>query len=362
MPPHRPSSSCFFLVTNTSSRPLSLLHGLPCSYTLARMSSEPTWGVVSTIKASTRDILNFAAHYLDLGAHRVHIYLDEDQPEARSALKRHPKCRVILTDEGYWKRRRRAKGRPDPHQSRQTVNASHCYKRGAQVDWLFHADVDEFLLAHTPLQRQLSALQPDTLSARVRPIEALAPDPDDPPDPGTLWCKSFALLQVPRRAQTNEIYPTFGPHLNGGFLSHVEGKIFVRAGHDNISLRIHNVFHHKEMDPEPPDLPDCQLVHLHAPSWEHWQRLYRYRLDKGSYRDGLKPAPMSEGTGLNKHALFSMLESEGGEAALRAFYNEVCVATPALRARLATYDHLHAVRLDLDQKRTKHFPNHALAT
>ena len=76
------------------------------------MSSDPTWGVVATIKAPTTDTLNFAAHYLDLGAHRVHIYLDEDDRTARSALKRHPKCRVILTDDDYWKRRRRDKGRP----------------------------------------------------------------------------------------------------------------------------------------------------------------------------------------------------------------------------------------------------------
>ena len=55
------------------------------------------------------------------------------------------------------------------------------------------------------------------------------------------------------------------------------------------------------------------------------------------------------------HALFSMLESEGGERALRDFYHEVCTATPALRARLDAHGHLHAVRLDLDAKRHAQF-------
>jgi hypothetical protein len=323
------------------------------------MSSDPTWGVVSTIKAPTRDILNFAAYHLDLGAHRVHIYLDEDDPAARSALKRHPKCRVILTDADYWQRRRRAKGRPPAHQPRQSVNATHCYNRDPQVDWLLHADVDEFLWPKAPLPGLLAALPANTVSTRIRPIEALAPDPADPPPPGNTWCKGFSRLQAKRREETNAIYPTFGDHLNGGFLSHVAGKILVRTGLPDISLRIHNAFVGKQQDSDPPELPQTRLVHLHAKGWQHWQRHYRYRLDHGSYREGLKPAPMPDGSALNMNQLFAMLEAEGGEEALRAFYAEVCTATPALRDRLAAHGHLHEVTLDLDAKRARHFPAHA---
>ena len=323
------------------------------------MSSRTTWGVVATIKAPTTQILDFAAHHLDLGAHRVHVYLDEDDPAARSALKRHPKCRVIHTDEGYWRRRRKHKGRPDGHQHRQTLNATHCYTRRPEVTWLLHADVDEFLLPDRPLTAQLDALPATALSARVRPVEALAPDPADPPPAGQVWCKGFARLSADRRDETNVIYPTYGDHLNGGFLSHVAGKIFTRTGQDGVSLRIHNAFRDKVMDDDPPELTGCQLVHLHAHGWEHWLRLYRYRLAHGSYREGLKPAPRAKGAALNMHALFSMLEDAGGETALRAFYDEVCTATPALRARLERFGRLHAVTLDLDAKRARHFPRHA---
>lgn len=323
------------------------------------MSSEPTWGVVSTIKAPSQDILNFAAHYLDLGAHRVHIYLDEDQPDARSALKRHPKCRVILTDDDYWRRRRRKQGRPDGHQHRQVLNASHCYDRDPQVDWLFHTDVDEFLLPRSPLPEQLALIPPGTLSARVRPIEALQPDPSDPPPPGQLWCKGFDPMLRIRRAETMQLYPSYGAHLNGGFLSHVAGKIFVRTGQDNIIVRIHSAFVGKIKDGNPFDLFDAHLVHLHAPTWEDWQARFRYRLNHGSYRPDLQAAKRHTTEALTMHELFTMLEAKGGETALRDFYEEVCVATPELRDRLDRLGHLYAVTLDLDAKRARHFPNFA---
>jgi len=318
--------------------------------------STPTWGLVATIKADSTDILNFAAHHLDMGAHRVHIYLDEDAPAAREALIGHPKCRVILCDADYWKRRAKRKGRPEKHQPRQTMNATHCYNRNPQVDWLAHLDVDEFLWPTSPLSAQLAALPNDTFSARVRPIEALAPDLTNPPPKGQIWAKSCARHLGPRREQTNAIYPTYGDHLNGGFLSHVAGKVLVRTGHKGISLRIHNAFQHGTKDNDPALLGNTQLVHLHGQDWDHWLNHYRFRLSQGSYRESLKAAPMADGVALNMNQLFTMLEDEGGEEALRAFYNEVCTATPDLREKLAEYGHLHAISLDLAAKRARHFP------
>jgi hypothetical protein len=317
------------------------------------MSASPTWGVVATVKAPARDILDFAAHHLELGARRVFIYLDADNPQARAALKSHPKCRVTVTDDSYW--RRRGKDRPEMHQPRQTANATHCYNRGPGVDWLAHIDVDEFLWPARPLPEQLAALPAEVRSARAHPVEALAPDPDDPPPEGVTWCKGHARHHGPRRAQTNAIYPTYGEHLNGGFLSHVAGKVFVRTGHEKVSLRIHNAFFDKVQDPAPARLDDTRLVHLHAHAWDHWQETFRFRMAHGSYRAGLRAAPMPDGVALTMNQLFAMLEDEGGEEALAAFYREVCTATPELRARLDAHGHLHAVRLDLDAKRRRQF-------
>jgi len=322
------------------------------------MSRLPKWGVVATIKAPARDILDFAAHHLDLGARQVHVYLDEDNPEARAALAAHPNCHVIVTDEAYWQRR---KGRPEMHQPRQTANATHCYKRAGDVDWLLHIDVDEFLWpagpSAPPVATQLAALPAATRSARLRPVEALAPDPDDPPPDGVTWCKGHARGLAARRAQTNAIYPTYGDHLNGGFLSHVAGKVFVRTGHKGVGLRIHNAFFNRVQDPEPAHLDGVHLVHMHGHSWAHWLKMFRFRMAQGSYRESLRAAPMPDGVALTMNQLFSMLQDEGGEEALARFYREVCTATPELRARLDAHGHLHAVRLALGAKRRKHFPD-----
>ncbi|VVT29082.1 Glycosyl transferase family 2 [Roseovarius sp. EC-HK134] len=322
------------------------------------MNAAPNWGVVATIKAPTRDILTFAAHHLDLGAHRVHIYLDAPDPQAEAALRAHPKCRVILCDDDYWNRRSR-KGRPDKHQPRQSLNATHCLNKRPQVDWLAHIDVDEFLWSETPIADRLARVAPDRLSARVRPIEALDPGPYKIEAEPYRAYKSCALSQVDRRAQTNAIYPTYGPYLNGGFLSHVAGKVFVRTGQPDISLRIHNAFRNKVMDDEAEELHELRLCHHHAATWDHWLAAYRYRLSLGSYRAELKPAPHSDGYAFNMHEFFHMLEEDGGEPALRHFFSEVCTATPDLQKRLASYGHLHHINLDLDAKRARHFPEHS---
>jgi hypothetical protein len=316
--------------------------------------AETGWGVVSTVKASSETILTFAAHHLELGAQRVHIYLDDDAVTAREALIGHPKCRVILCDDGYWRRRFKRGGRPGKHQQRQSANATHCYRRRAEVEWLAHIDVDEFLWPGKPLSEQLSSLPKGTLSARVRPVEALAADRGDPPSPGVIYCKATALPRRLRARQTTAIFPTYGAHLNGGFLSHVAGKVFVRTGEEAVSLRIHNAFRNGVMDEHPAELPATELAHLHAPSWEAFLAAYRFRLECGSYRSELKPA--SGDGGLTMHQLFSMLEAEGGERALRAFYDEVCVASPDLRARLEANGLLRRFRFDARQLLLRHFP------
>lgn len=318
------------------------------------MTDQPRWGVVATIKATDEEILNFAAHHLELGAHRLFVFLDEDRIAARKALSAHPKCRVTLTDALYWKRRRH-KGRPETHQHRQSVNATHAYHRAKDLDWLLHIDVDEFLWPATPIQQMLAELPPETISARVLPIEAMASDPSDPPPDGQIWCKGFVKNSRARREQTNRIYPGYGDFLNGGMLSHVEGKVFVRTGRDNVRLRIHNALIDGAHDPASIELAGSKLVHLHGDDWDTWRDRLGYRLRKGAYRASLKSAPRSIGTSKTKHELFNELIESGGEPALLGFFNAVCLATPDLRARLDREGHLHAVTLDLARKRHAHF-------
>ncbi|MFL4470858.1 glycosyltransferase family 2 protein [Tateyamaria armeniaca] len=309
-----------------------------------------TWGLSATILAPTPDILRFAAYHLDQGAHRLYIYLDDDTPDAYNALKAHSKIRVQTCDTAHWKRL--GGKRPDKHQVRQTMNATHAYNRRAEVDWLIHMDVDEFLVPRVPVADVLAGLPDDLTSARVRPMELLGG--------GTDAFKAFIPADGQRRARVDQIYPNFGRHLKGGFLSHVAGKLFVRTGLDTVTVKIHNAFQNGEMLEGAAELGEIDLAHCHAKSWESWQASYAYRLQKGSYRAELKPATQPEQGGLSLHDLFQRIEAEQGAAGLRAFYDEVIGDSPDLRARLEAQGLLRLAALDLDGAVARHFPNVAL--
>ncbi|MCM2560881.1 glycosyltransferase family 2 protein [Lutimaribacter sp. EGI FJ00015] len=308
--------------------------------------TQPTWGIVATIKAPPRAVLDFAAHHLDLGAHRLFIYLDDDNPAAFDALKAHPKCRPLLTDDAYWRKlgmKRRVK-----HQSRQFENARHAYGRAiGQVDWLAHIDVDEFLWPDRPMSDQLAALPETCMGARIRPAEALAGE-----GPVTHF-KTCAADRPTRDRQTAAIWPDYGAHLNGGFLSHVAGKMIYRTGIDGLKVQIHNIWVHDKMNPGETTLADTTLLHMHAESWPAFRAALEYRLEKGSYRAELKPGRQGA---LTMHALLQTLRTEGGEDAIRQFYDAVCTARPDLLARLREHGLLRSHALELDRKRARHFP------
>ncbi|MFG6562636.1 glycosyltransferase family 2 protein [Sulfitobacter sp. 1A13421] len=311
------------------------------------MPTTTKWGLVATILAPAEEIRRFAAYHLEAGAHRLYLYLDAENPEAFQSLKAHPKIRVTTCDEAYWQRL--CGKRPQKHQVRQSQNATRAYSRADDVDWLIHMDVDEFLVSDRPVHEVLATLPPAQKITRIRPMEALAGD-------GTAF-KAF-IPNGPERAQiVSALYPTYGDYVKGGFLSHLAGKVFVRTGMAEVRLQIHNAFQHDTMIDGPEQQPGIDLAHLHAKSWPEWLAAYRYRLEKGSYRADLAPNRPRDRGGLSMHELFSMIESEGGEPGLRAFFDEVCADTPELRETLNAHGLLRLADLDLDAKVSRHFPS-----
>lgn len=313
-----------------------------------------SWGVVSTIKASDKDILNFVAHHLDLGAQHLWIFLDDDAPEAMAALKAHPHVTVTRTRKKYWQDG--LGKRPPMHQHRQTYNAEHAYALAdGKVDWLLHCDVDEFLWPFKPIEDTLEQLNADCLVARIRPSEALAKATAPREDDGADWFKAFVPNWKHKRDVIAEIYPNFGDHLKGGFVSHVAGKLFIRTGQPDLEIRIHNVFLGEQSNPGQVEIKDADLLHFHTTNWQHFSDVFAYRHRKGSYRADLGSARPVEQGGMNMHQLFDMLSQERG--GLEAFYREVCLGTPALRSKLEQHGMLRRHNLELDEKRQKHFPD-----
>lgn len=302
-----------------------------------------TWGIVATVKAPADEVLRFAAYHLDLGAHRLFLYLDEPDTQALAALGAHPKVRVRVCDDQFWASRRN--GRPKKHQVRQSANATHAYSR-AEVDWLAHIDVDEFIWPQSDLACLLDRLPPDCVAARVRPIEALA---------GTEgFYKAFIPPGPERPRIVRAIYPRHGAFVKGGFMSHLAGKLFVRTGLDDVEFRIHNAFVNGSVVSDI-DLTEVDLCHNHGHEWEDWLARYRFRLERGSYRPDLAPNLPRDKGGITLHELLSSVEAEKGEAGLRAFFDELSAADPETRARLEAWDMVKHRPLELDRKVAKHF-------
>lgn len=316
------------------------------------MAGSDSWGIVSTVKAPARQILNFAAWHLELGASRLFIYLDDNNPEAAERLTAHPAITVTTTDDAHWQKRMGR--RPGKHQLRQCRNAEHAYAHCSNLDWLAHIDVDEFFWSKDDLAACLSALPPSIRAARARPHEVLCTEgqPDIPT--GEILCKAW--LPPARRTIVPQLYPTYGHHFRGGFLSHVAGKLLIRTGQAGIGIRIHDIFENGARIADTQDLADTALIHDHASDWHHWLQSYRYRHAKGSYRPEMQGALTADHGGLTPHQVLQQIEDTEGEPGLRRFYDEMCLATPKLRSALEKHDALRRYRLDLPALRDKYFP------
>ncbi|WP_415920858.1 glycosyltransferase family 2 protein [Tateyamaria sp. SN6-1] len=308
-----------------------------------------TWGVSATILAPTNAILRFAAYHLELGAHRLYLYLDAETPDAFHALKAHPKIRVQTCDTGHWKRV--IGKRPARHQVRQSLNATHAYNRRVEVDWLIHMDVDEFLVPAAPLPDLLARLPDTARAARARPMELLGDSTDR--------FKAFLPAGPDRQTTVDALYPKFGRYLRAGFVSHVAGKVFVRSGQSGLTIQIHDALEQDQRVPAT-ELVQVDLAHCHAASWAAWRAAYAYRLEKGSYRAELKAAQRQGGGALTIHEVFRTIEAEAGEDGLRAFYDEVIGDSPDMRARLEAHGLLRTHDLDLEACLARHFPDHAV--
>ena len=311
-----------------------------------------TWGLSATIKAPAAEIVRFAAYHLGQGAHRLYIYLDDDNPTAFAACKAHPKIRVTHCDDAHWRTLNNGR-RPVKHQVRQTFNATHAYNRPAEVDWLIHIDVDEFLVPEKPISEILATQPAEALCARVRPMEALATDTGFP-----THFKAFVPNGKERLRIVRALYPTFGDSIKGGFLSHLAGKVLVRTGLDNVRVQIHNAFQNDVEIPTAERTEEIGLAHFHTRNWDQWIGSFHYRLDRGSYRAELGGNRSTDQGKLTIHQMFQVIFQDSGEAGLRAFFDEVCADTPALRSRLEQHGLLRQADLDLDATISRFFPEY----
>lgn len=299
------------------------------------------WGVVSTIKAPALDIARFIAWHLDMGAADIVIHLDLPDPDLADHLA-NPKVRFVQCDDAYWAQAPE-KAR-ESHQLRQAYNATRAYNR-SNMDWLCHIDVDEFLLTEAPLATHLATTPDDAAYARITPVEMMASD-----DPWTTQAHFKRARKHAKRKkhELRKIYPTFGGFVPEGFISYSGGKNIARVGLPNVRFGIHAMLHKGAKITNGHPLPDVVIGHAHAPNWEAFKSHFQFRLNKGSYRK-------KDNGNIVLNDILTVIIDEEGDAGLRRFFDEMCVASPERLDLLAAHDMLLTWRLDLDEKVTRHF-------
>lgn len=212
----------------------------------------PSWSVVSTVDEPAPLVVAFALHHLEIGAERVHLFLDAPNPEAEAALAGIAQVRLTLCDEGHWAASNRKK-KPKLHPGRQLVNANIAYAQ-TRSDWLLHCDCDEFLRDGAALTDELSALLPRQIYLRLMMAERAYTTP--PTD--NLFDGVFRFPLNDFALSGPAIYGPIAPMLKDGVTGHRAGKAVVRTGLP-LSMGIHS----PEMPPDRPAHRNAQTRLLH---------------------------------------------------------------------------------------------------
>ncbi|MCG7492884.1 glycosyltransferase family 2 protein [Thalassobius sp. Cn5-15] len=320
----------------------------PVPHRQSSQSSPCRWGTVSLIKAPTRDILAFAAYHLDLGAHHLHIYLDEPDETAEVLLRAHPKITVTICDGTYWNAQK--KPRMKTHRMRQVWVATQAYNV-TECDWLAHVDVDEFILpeAGKSVDQLLAEVPDDHLGLMLQSADQLAA-------PGPEGGEAFKLTHLAaghKRAVLGQIYTSFGSHLPGGFIGHISGKLILRTGLDGLRFGIHACHWQAAQVENITNMTGSYIGHAHAASWSQFRKMLEFRLTRGSYQRA------EDNDRLQLGDVIDLVLEEGGEDALRAFYEEVNGGGPELRAALARHNMLIDQPLHLEARMIRVFGNEA---
>lgn len=301
----------------------------------AAVSAQPkqhSWSVVSTIKAERDEIALFIAHHLNLGAAHLDIYLDAPLPEADLKDLSNPKTTFTLCDDAYWQSSGTA--RMEAHQKRQAFNATRSY-RTAKTDWLAHIDCDEFIHPSTSVASSLAACADETAAIIMPPAEEIA---QSGAQDGTLLFRRTYFDADCAKSVIDTLYPTFGPYLRSGFISHTQGKTIARTGLKDVRFGLHQLKKGGTDISNVERMQDLLVLHRHAQDLSQFERLLDFRLAHGSYRN-------RDSARLGLGDIIDLLREEHPDDGARLLFEEVCSATPEVLAALDKHNMLVRARL-----------------
>ena len=196
----------------------------------------PSWSVVATVDEPAALVLAFALHHLELGAARIHLFLDGPNPQAEDALRDLPQVQLVVCDAAHWASSVRRRN-PKLHTGRQLVNANVAYAQ-TRSDWLLHCDCDEFVRDGAALTEELSATGPNRVYLKLPVAERVYP-PDAPPDATDPFDGIFRFPLSDFDTLGSQIYGDLALFLKDGVTGHRAGKAVVRTGLP-ITMGIHS--------------------------------------------------------------------------------------------------------------------------
>lgn len=279
-----------------------------------------SWSVCSTVAEPPELLCAFAAHYLELGAQEVHLFLDVPDRKTVRMLSAIDGVRVTQCNWLYWAK---AGGqRPKGQVMRQLRNANIGYAE-CRSDWFFFCDADEYLTASGDIGAMLDEMPREARSCRPEMAERVF-DSSQPQE--GIFDGFYRRLLPPRSTLAQDVYGDLAPMTTRGLTGHILGKSFVRSGQDDLRIRIHFPVPRDSAEEtrlraegalKPgPFLPESWLVHFDGLTPLHWQlKLLRFYLDYApTLAKGKKE--FSRRTAARSRQLNMLYESRGDATAL----------------------------------------------
>ena len=292
--------------------------------------SQPSWGVVATVCEPAALLVAFAAHHLNLGAARVHFYLDAPNPELRGLVGHDPRVHLVDCSETFY-RETLNRRRPPGINRRQIVNAGHA-ETVTDVEWLFHLDADEYLMMASAGQMgAYGGANPAAELARL-PVGAMAfqvPNGERVFTAGAPLRDVFGgnmALPIP---DSGVLARLRGPDMNRysrhGLLGHTLGKSAIRVGYGQAAgIHAPKVPGHQKVAAR-----DVILCHFDALTRLHWAAKMMRHIDNNLLHDA--------GRGRSDYRteqLRAVRDAGGDLAAVEALHDRMRVIPPRVARKM----------------------------
>lgn len=245
------------------------------------------WGVVATVREPVSLVVGFACHHLALGAASVHLFFDLPDDPAAEIAEGIAGVKVTRCTSDHWRSFGFRKP-PGIQTKKQTLNANRV-RQTSDLDWLLHADADEFLWLPKPLQAEWAAMPDEARWLHIPNIERC-------------WTQAYGRDMFEgvfraglhdRPALAEAVYAKRARALSGGLGGYSAGKAMARQGDGFLAI-------HKLRAAEGgPVLPrhsatEARILHFDGITPRHWGlKNLRYAAQGAAMNQLLNPERMA---------------------------------------------------------------------